>query len=81
MRKADEPTIRLRDEDAVTDDRQPLQPRGHGAFVRGIAELVEEPGDVRRILQSCVPDRQIHGSRLRSRARRGLDRDRHAVRA
>jgi hypothetical protein len=67
--EADDMPADISHEHTVADDREPLEARRHGTVVRWVPELVKEARDLRRILETCVPDGQIHGSRLRSRAR------------
>ena len=67
--ETDHAPVDVRDEHTIPDDRQPLEACRDGTRLRRIAELIEEAGDLRRIVRTCVPDGQIHGSRLRTRAR------------
>ena len=56
--------IDLRDEDAIANDHEPLQASYHRARFGWIAELAQKLGNCSRICGLCVPDRQIHVTKV-----------------
>ena len=57
----------LGDDDAVPDDREPLEPGADRGRLSWVAELVEQAGDRLRVARSRVPDQRawittgVHG--------------------
>jgi hypothetical protein len=69
MSQARDVSVDVGHDQTIADDAEPFEPSFHGASVRGIAELSEQPGNRIRVLKLRVPDRQTHPARLRGRAR------------
>ena len=60
MGEADHLVVQVRDNDAVTDDDQTLEPRRNRRSVRLVTELAEQGGDRRPVARPGIPNRQTH---------------------
>lgn len=60
MGQADHLVVELRDDDAVTDDHETLEPRRDGRSFRLIAQLAEQGRNRGRVARPGIPNRQAH---------------------
>ena len=58
--EADHLVVKLRDNDAVTDDDETLEPRCDRRSVSLVAQLAEQGGDRRPVARLGIPNRQTH---------------------
>ena len=52
--------VELRDNDAITDDDQTLEPRRDRTSVRLVAQLAEQGGNRRPVARQGIPNRKTH---------------------
>ena len=58
--KADDFVVQLRDDDAVTDDDETLEPRRDCRSVRLVAQLAEQGCNRNPVARQSIPNRQTH---------------------
>ena len=58
--KADDLVVELRNDDAITNDDQTLEPRRDGLSVRLVAQLAEQCCNRRPVARLGIPNRQTH---------------------
>jgi hypothetical protein len=58
--KANDFVVQLRDDHAVTDDDEKLQPRHDCLSVRLVAQLPEQGCNRRPVARQSIPNRQTH---------------------